>query len=458
MLKRWKIDRITVFLFIVVVSFLYDLTFYLGVRDTARFPHPFVYFRSLGDVEYLRGFPAMLRQAIFSLVGGGVIGWIISLVISKNDLLTHATIGFLRIAMWFPFLVVFAAPDTFTLGITAATLAAIYYYLTARFFLEFSNSQVFRYAAGEVTFQTLFFTLIAQIWTRRWEWTMFSAIFDCKSGLAVFALMLALVYLLTWFFGANFLAGCDRRRTIHGREIHGSTKGSRWGVALLTVIWLLAWEAYSLAWQLNYISPFAAIQNILPFLVERELWSEILTSLVEIAGGLFLGGLLALAVATIMHRSENIQSAIAKILPLTYLTPVVLWLLVFCLVSSVVIRSGSFKIIVPGVGHKVIAVGFLTFFPLVQALWAFRDVPFRSRWLIGIDNALPIAFVAMLFGELYAATAGLGFLMVVASATRQYQRGLATFLVTVILFSALSMILRLIVRFSVLNVGSNRSV
>src|SRR6266508_1636589 len=150
-MKSWNVDRVAVFLFVVVVSFLYDLTFYLGIRDTARFPHPFVYFRSLGEVEYLRGFALMLRQAMFSLVSGGGIGWIIALVISKRALLTDATIVFLRIAMWVPFLVVFAAPDTFTLGIAAAMVAAIYYYLTARSFLDFSNSQAFRYAAGEVT-------------------------------------------------------------------------------------------------------------------------------------------------------------------------------------------------------------------------------------------------------------------------------------------------------------------
>ena len=41
--------------------------------------------------------------------------------------------------------------------------------------------------------------------------------------------------------------------------------------------------------------------------------------------------------------------------------------------------------------------------------------------------------MAMLFGELFAATAGLGFMMVVAGATFQYQKGLAGFLITVFL-------------------------
>jgi hypothetical protein len=163
-LKRWHVDRVTIFLFIAVVSFLYDLTSYLGIRDTTRFPHPFVYFRSLGDIEYLRGFPGMLRQAMFSLVAGGLIGWAVSLVILRNGWLTQAAIRFLRIAMWFPVLAVYAVHDWFTLGIAAAALAAIYQYLAARSFLEFSSLDAFQYAAGEVTVQSLLFTLLAQVW------------------------------------------------------------------------------------------------------------------------------------------------------------------------------------------------------------------------------------------------------------------------------------------------------
>ena len=105
-----------------------------------------------------------------------------------------------------------------------------------------------------------------------------------------------------------------------------------------------------------------------------------------------------------------------------------------------------------GVGHKMMGVGLLTFFPLLQTLWAFRDAPLRRRWLIAIDDALPMAFVAMCFGELYAASAGIGFQMVIASATYQHQQGLGWFLITVILLSALSMILRLILRMSELGV------
>jgi len=51
--------------------------------------------------------------------------------------------------------------------------------------------------------------------------------------------------------------------------------------------------------------------------------------------------------------------------------------------------------------HKVIAVGCLTFFPLVQTLWGLRNHSWPLRILLAVDDALPIAFVAMSLGSLW---------------------------------------------------------
>jgi ABC-type nitrate/sulfonate/bicarbonate transport system permease component len=61
-----------------------------------------------------------------------------------------------------------------------------------------------------------------------------------------------------------------------------------------------------------------------------------------------------------------------------------------------------------------------------------------------IDVALPIAFVAMAFGEAMAATQGLGFSMVVATATRQTDKAIAVFLITFVLLVSLLSCLRFI--------------
>ena len=438
-MKKWNVDRVTIFFFIVVVSFLYDLAFYLGIRDTARFPHPFVYFRSLGDIEYLRGFPGMLRQAMFSLVAGGLLGWAIGFVILKSGWLSRATILFLRIAMWFPFLLLFAVPATFMLGIAAAMLAGIYHYLTARLFLEFSSREAFGRAAGEVTLQILLFTLIAQIWVRRWDWPILPMTLGTTMGLTVLGLILCLAFLLNWIFRRSFQTGCDLHAIVRKKELLLSKRGSVLGVTLLTVVWLLIWQLTRVAFGFD-AGPFETIQRISEFFTTGNGWRDIQISLVEITSGVVFGGLLSFVVSIFLQNSKSIRGTINRILPATYLSSIALWLLAFLLVESN--RSGLFI----GIGGKAVAVGFLTFFPLIQDLWAFRDSTLLQRWAIAVDDALPIAFVAMLFGELYAATAGLGFQMTVASATYQYQQGLAYFLITAIFLAVLSMILSLIVR------------
>jgi hypothetical protein len=201
---KWHIERATVFLIIIVVSFLYDLTSWLGIRDPTRFPHPFVIFRSIGDVEFLRGFPGMVRQAIFSLVAGGTIGVAVGFVILKSSWLTHATIRSLRVALWLPFFCIFAVPDTFTIGITAVMLCTIYHYLTAQSLLEIEGKDALLHVAREATLQAIFITLIAQIWTQRWQWMLFAAIQNAGMGFGVLASLVVLLSLINWIFRLRF--------------------------------------------------------------------------------------------------------------------------------------------------------------------------------------------------------------------------------------------------------------
>jgi ABC-type nitrate/sulfonate/bicarbonate transport system permease component len=166
-----------------------------------------------------------------------------------------------------------------------------------------------------------------------------------------------------------------------------------------------------------------------------DAWHDIQISTLEIAGGILLGAPLALLASLLLSKSRDIHPIVDAILPATYLSPIAMWLLVFLLVSP---TSGLYM----GVGQKTVAAGFLTFFPILRALRAFHDATLLQRWALAVDDALPIAFVGILFAELYAATAGLGFWMTVASATQQYQQGLAGFFVTAALFTGISIFLR----------------
>jgi hypothetical protein len=64
----------------------------------------------------------------------------------------------------------------------------------------------------------------------------------------------------------------------------------------------------------------------------------------------------------------------------------------------------------------------LSFFPFVQALWGLRNQPIKVQLLLAADDALPFAFVGMLFGETMNAVAGLGFML---STTQRLSESLA---------------------------------
>jgi ABC-type nitrate/sulfonate/bicarbonate transport system permease component len=278
---------------------------------------------------------------------------------------------------------------------------------------------------------------------------------DATLWLTVLALVVILVLLINWIFSRDFLVASTRLAIQRNKELFCSNEGSIHGLALLTLIWLLLWELTCIVFLYDASGSFSAIQGIGEVIFTHNAWQSIFVSLTEIGGGVLFGGLLALTVSTVMHRSEKTQHAIAKILPATFLSPIILWLLVFYFSLRLMDEMSWSRSFVVGIGHKITGVGLLTFFPLIQTSWAYRDAPLLKRWIIAVDDALPMAFIAMLFGELFGATAGLGFQMTVASVTYQYQQSLGYFLITVVLLATSSMILRLIVRMSGVQVGQS---
>src|SRR5206468_1772134 len=93
-----------------------------------------------------------------------------------------------------------------------------------------------------------------------------------------------------------------------------------------------------------------------------------------------------------------------------------------------------------GVGHwfRAAIVAAVSFLPFVQSLWGLRDEPLVRRILLALDNASPYAFVGMLFAQLFASTAGLGFLIVVMRAEGNSTEALAISLITFGLLVAVS--------------------
>src|SRR5436190_3932003 len=110
-MRKWRLDRISVFFFVVVVLFLWDLIYFTGITDPAHLPHPFRIFRLFGDSDLFRNFRSVLRQMIFLSLPGSVIGIALARGILLNRRVTDVALRFLRLAIWLPFLLLFIVPN-----------------------------------------------------------------------------------------------------------------------------------------------------------------------------------------------------------------------------------------------------------------------------------------------------------------------------------------------------------
>lgn len=437
---KLTLDRTSIFLYLVSFLFLWDLAYVVGLRNPQRFPHPFVLFGQFGDVQILRGFARVfLRQIIFASVAGGIIGVAIGFVVLKSTLLTHVALNSLRQGLWLPFFLLFATRDPFTASIAAVGLCTSYHYLAAVCFFGLSRRELRTYVGRESILQAFFIALLSQIWWRGWGWFEFPALHQVETGLGVFIILLVLVCSVNWIFRSDFALTAARREAIIEKEWNIASWYSLAELLLIAVSLMLLWQMLGLEPTNVKTSILGVIEAAYYLFSQDDIYRDMMASLVVVLGGLLLGFCIAALALAILSVTKGIARSVTfTVLSALYISPVVLWLFSFFINTWI----PDFL----GMGHKVILVGFLSFFTITQILWALRSRRLASRILLAIDEALPIAFVAMLFSEMYAATKGVGFAMVVASATHQTDKALAIFLITAVLLAVISATLRSIAK------------
>jgi ABC-type nitrate/sulfonate/bicarbonate transport system permease component len=434
-----KIDRATVFLVFLLFLFLWDAAYFVGIRDPVRFPHPFILFRKLGDIESLRGLPAMLREAIFCFGVGSVIGVATGSIILLNVRLVRQLSRFLRLIQWFPLVLIFSGSGAFVTESITAILSACYNYIHSRSVLGLQRRDSWIYTAREALLQTLLVTLIAQLWISRWQWSTFTILMQVRPGFEAFATLVALVGAINWCFQATFDVTARRHAAVTNYLIESEGWKATYEFSLLAIACLLIWQVLSAL----SLSPFVAppsqgLNAIYDLFLTGEIWGDMGLSLLEVMAGI-ISGALAAEVVFLALRRPILRKVLFPLLPVTRISLIVLWLIVFVVWARwFQMKESNFLYF----WHKVIAVGCLSFFPLIESLWGARDRPLLCRFVLAIEAALPVAFVAMAFGEAYAATKGLGFSMIVASATGQRERAVGVALITFALLVGLSFTLR----------------
>jgi ABC-type nitrate/sulfonate/bicarbonate transport system permease component len=289
-----------------------------------------------------------------------------------------------------------------------------------------------------------FYVFLAQLWLyeKGWYWFEHTPSTWWARATATIILLAPFLLIVIWGSSSRFEKTSRMKSLAALRQIQASNWMSFIGAGILWMLCFAVWNALNdLLRAIFMIAPLSEVisagYRLLTtgsIIAKREstLWWDIAVSSCEIGEGLLLSGVFAFILVKVVEAARS-KLGMSWIFALTHIIFIVLAVRLIILI---------------GVGHwlKVIIVAAASFYPFAEALWGLRTTPRITRVLIALDNALPYAFVGMLFAEAYAATAGVGFFVIVARATGYRTEALAASMIALSLMIAVSFILRFIVK------------
>jgi ABC-type nitrate/sulfonate/bicarbonate transport system permease component len=227
------------------------------------------------------------------------------------------------------------------------------------------------------------------------------------------------------------------RREILTQELNSVNRSYFWRVLLLTIGSLAIWYMLSREPLRFFLtSPEDVLEAGRFLFMSGDIRLDIFFSVLEIFLGLIVCVLLGVLTYKFLCAENFFSRFLHSVLPLTYISMVVV-----CLLGILILpQAPSWP--VPLFHQRVLFIALLTFYPFIQALWGLRDQPFVVRVLLALDDALPLAFIVMALSEVFGATFGIGFMMIVTGATSQAEKGLVGVALALILLIAFSNILR----------------
>ena len=205
---------------------------------------------------------------------------------------------------------------------------------------------------------------------------------------------------------------------------------------LIVLLFVVAWQLLNLMHYCS-ISPVIVFSALLSLFREAEIWQDVWVSLREIIAGLGFSAILAFIIAATLSINATFKRWMLAILSLTFAIPIVMlpaWL-------GWLLFHGRWLSFLP---WQATCVACFSFFPMMESVWALRKEPLVCRTLLSTEQALPYCFAAILYGEMMGASAGLGFVVVVATATYESGKAIAAFLIALLLLGLLSASLRLV--------------
>jgi ABC-type nitrate/sulfonate/bicarbonate transport system permease component len=223
----------------------------------------------------------------------------------------------------------------------------------------------------------------------------------------------------------------------HGKVLMSELKDENWQ-SLATAFGILV--VFFSLWQLLemlgnhdgvlYTSPANIAAAFLKMMPQNQLGNDFYESLREIAMGIAVSGVIGVILIAVIDRIGGAKRILDVIIQATQIAPLAL------LLDLMLLRVGGFEY------WSAICVAVFVFYPIVTVFYGLRTEPLLRRLLLAVDAALPYAAAGIVYGEAMQATAGLGFVMVVAGATRELDKGMVAFFVLISLVACLSALLR----------------
>jgi ABC-type nitrate/sulfonate/bicarbonate transport system permease component len=415
----------------------------------------------LFDPTYLCGFGLMILEvSIVSALAGGV-GLAAGGLLTPYTRCAQSMIRFLRLGRWLPFFVVWAAPIWWirwskALGVPLWTepifqlviamfptlmFTACYYYLTARQTLRLNRRAAALNVLAPIVSDALLLAFILQVilYENGWQWVTPIDSERMARPLATVLLLGGLSFLSYRIGRYTFETTAEMNGVTIARQLRETNWISFWGAGILWALCFALWyrlfvlirDTFAIAPPREVVRAAYRLLTTGSIVASREepLWLDVGISSQELVEGLLLTGIVAIVAVKMIRLAAGSNIRSSWFFAMTHTVPIVL---AISLMPWIAINHW----------FRATVVAAVSFLPFVQSLWGLRDQPLVGRILLALDNALPYAFVGMLFGQLYASTAGLGFLIVVRRAESNSTGALAISLITFGLMVAVSLILR----------------
>jgi ABC-type nitrate/sulfonate/bicarbonate transport system permease component len=388
-------------------------------------------------------------QLISTAIIGGGIGVGVGRMIDTHSKTKDGIANFLRIGMWIPVFLLWLIPvvrdravwlnnilpQVMVIATLAVVLATLRDYIIGRSLLKTDRNNVFRPVLRSALIQALIVCLFSQQMMSGYGWHWY---IGGSRAAASTVLVGVVLFIIEHVSRSNFDASSVICARIVSAELSQDPRGRivRRGVVGLCL--LSVWQLLAITPLYTIISsPIDVLASFLTLCKNGDIWGDLYISNMEMFAGVFMGVGIGIVFNSILQMLPALRGVFLASLPMTFITP---------LMALTIPSAWYFQ---DGLWPKILGIALISFFPFFRSFWGLRERPLGLRILMGVDQALPFVFVAMLFAESMASTKGLGFSLVQLSpAGQDRSQGLAIVLVITSLLAVYSWSVRSVAKHS----------